>query len=119
MPYDRSDPEEGIKLWKAAAALVFCVIVILSVCFVVNDAPRDDGIAEREAPCMLELNCSDAAQMHAYGLPSESDVLNWHVHGEWGFKDCDGNIRMFAQLPGETWRWDDLYDIKWRKAFQY
>lgn len=119
MSYDCSDPEGGIKLWKAAAALVFCIVVILSVCLVINDAPRDDEITEREAPRMLELDCSDAEQMHAYGLPSESDVLNWHVHGKWGYKDCNGNIQMFSQLPGETWRWDVLYGIKWRKVFQH
>lgn len=110
--------EGGIKLWKAAAALAFCILAILLIGGAVN-AGQGGETPATGAPCTLELDCSNAAQMHAYGLPTEADVLNWHVHGEWGYKDCNGNIQMFSRLPGETWRWDRLYDIKWRKVFQH
>lgn len=100
-------------------ASVFACIIVCAIVSVVSIATNGQEQAEEDFPVALVLDTGDPAQMHAYGLPSESDVLNWHVHGEWGYKDCDGNIRMFAQLPGEAWRWDNLYDIKWRKAFQH
>lgn len=116
MPYDRSDPEEGIKLWKAAAALVFCVLVILFIGFVVNDAPRDDETPEPGTLYMLELNCSNAAQMHGYGMPTKADVIQWHVHGSWGYYQ-DGKLYASYDLPGRDDAWDTLYEIKPNPAF--
>lgn len=116
--YDREEAEEADafrKLMWAVGAAVACIVAIVLIAPLAGCEPEpepDDSVA-------LVLDTGDAAQMHAYGLPSKSDVLHWHVFGEWGYVDCDGNIRMYAELPGEGWRWDSLYEIKWRKAFQH
>ena len=116
MPYDCSDHEDGIKLWKAAAALVFCVLVILLIGFVVNDAPRDDEMPVPNTLYTLELNCSNAAEMHEYGLPTKVDVIQWHVHGSWGYYQ-DGKLYVSHDLPGRDDAWDALYEIGPNPAF--
>lgn len=115
-PYDRDEAEEADahrSLMKAIGAAIACIVAIALI------APLAGCTEEAQSPTTLVLDTGDAKAMHAYGLPSESDVLHWHVFGEWGYKDCDDNIRMYAQLPGEAWRWDSLYGIKWREAFQH
>lgn len=99
--------------------VVFTCVLMTCIAAVVSMVTDTQEEPVEQASVALVLNTEDASIMHSYGLPSKDDVVHWHVFGEWGYKDCNDNIRMFAQLPGETWRWDNLYDIKWRKAFQY
>lgn len=119
MPYDANgeayDPEPAPGLLKAVAAAVACILVVL---LAAQLAPAD-AQPEPDEPAVLTIDTSDAALMHAYGLPSEADVIHWHVHGEWGYRDCNGNVRKYDELPGEGWRWDGLYGIKWRAVFQH
>ena len=121
MPYDCAgrgiNPEEGFKPWKVVVAVALCILVILFVSFVMNDAPRDDEMPVPGTLYTLELDCSDSAQMHEYGLPTKADVIQWHVHGSWGYYQ-DGKLYASYDLPGRDDAWDTLYEIKPNPAFE-
>lgn len=100
-------------LFKAAVAFLACIVFIAAACFIVNDAPRE----EPQPTYMLQLDCTNAATMHAYGFPTKADVIQYHVNGSWGYYQ-DGILRSFHELPGYVERWDDLYGIGDNPAFQ-
>lgn len=100
-------------LFKAAVAFLACIAAIALACFIMNDAPRE----EPQPTYTLQLDCTNAAQMHAYGFPTKTDVMQYHVNGSWGYYQ-DGILRSFHELPGYEDRWDDLYGIEDNPAFQ-
>lgn len=97
---DRSD-----FLGRAVALVVTALFIFLLTAFVMSDAPR-----EEPDPHILTLNVTNAAQMHEYGLPTKTDVIEWHVHGRWAYK-ANGRYFVYADLPGGNVAWDELYDI--------
>ena len=123
MPYDANGcaiewepkPAPPGMLWKAVGLFLAALLAIAGTCWLTQqNAPQ-----EPSQRLTLAIDATDPHSMHAWGLPSESDVVHWHVHGEWAYKDVEGNIRRFTSLPGEAWRWDELYDITWRPVFQH
>lgn len=94
---------------KGLAALLFCSAVALACWGIVSDST----VPEEHAPeptYELQLDCSNAAVMHRYGLPTKADAMQWHVHGQWGWIK-DGKLYAFDELPGDSRAWDELYGI--------
>lgn len=102
---DRSD-----FLGRAVAGLVTALLIIGLTVFIMSDAP------EQPDPHILSINTTNAAQMHEYGLPTKTDVVEWHVHGRWAYR-ANGHFYLFADLPGGSTVWDDLYQIQPNSVF--
>lgn len=98
-------------LFKAVAYVVTALFIIILTAFILTDAPREES-----DPHLLTLNTTNAAEMHEYGLPTKTDVIEWHVHGSWAFK-ANGHFFVYADLPGGSSVWDDLYDISTNPVF--
>ena len=96
---------------KAIAAVLFSLAVILGLCFIVSDSTvPEESDAEPGPTYELVLDCSNAALMHRYGMPTKADCMQWHVHGQWGWI-TDGKLYAFDELPGDSRAWDELYGI--------
>lgn len=115
MPYDISghgigseDEGEGMLL-KAVFGVIAALLIIALAWFVISDAPRENHV-EQPGSCVIELNTSNAALMHQYGMPTRADVMEWHYHGQWGYMQGD-TLHAFADLPGDSRVWDVLYGI--------
>ena len=102
---DRSD-----FLGRAVAGLVTALLIIGLTVFIMSDTP------EQPDPHVLTLNTTNAAQMHEYGLPTKTDVIEWHVHGHWAYR-ANGHAFTYADLPGGSTVWDDLYQIEPNTVF--
>ena len=100
-------------LGRAVAGLVTALLIIGLTVFIMSDAPRE----EQPDPHLLTLNTTNAAQMHEYGLPTKTDVIEWHVHGSWAYM-ANGHSFVYADLPGGSTVWDDLYQIDANPVFK-
>lgn len=108
--------EDGF-LWRAVAGLVTAVFLILLTAFIVTDtAGQSDEMPVPGTLYTLELDCSNSALMHEYGMPTKVDVIQWHVHGSWGYYQ-DGKLYVSHDLPGRDDAWDTLYEIGPNPAF--
>ena len=99
-------------LGRAVALVVTALFIILLTVFIMSDAPP----AEND-PHMLSLNTSNTAQMHEYGLPTKTDVIEWHVHGSWAYM-ANGHSFVYADLPGGSAVWDALNQIDATPVFK-
>lgn len=95
---------------KAIAAVVFCLAVIAGLCFIVDDSTPEQVRDDPAPTYTLQLDCSNTALMHKYGMPTKADCMQWHVHGQWGWIK-DGKLYAFDELPGDSRAWDELYGI--------
>ena len=96
---------------KGLAALLFCAAVALACWGIVADSTApEESDAEPGPTYELALDCSNAALMHRYGMPTKADCMQWHVHGQWGWIE-DGKLYAFDELPGDSRAWDELYGI--------
>ena len=93
-------------LGRAVALVVTALLIIGLTVFIMSDAPRE----EQPDPHIIALDITNSAQMHQYGLPTKVDVLEWHMHGQWGYK-LDGTHFWHGDLPGMQSTWDELYGI--------
>lgn len=98
-------------LGRAVALVVTALLIIGLTVFIMSDAPREEN-----DPHVLTLNTTNAAEMHAYGMPTKTDVIEWHVHGRWAYK-ANGRSFVYADLPGGCTVWDDLYKIQPNTVF--
>ena len=98
-------------LGRAVAGLVTALLIIGLTVFIMSDAPR-----ETNDPHILTVNTTNAAEMHTYGLPTKTDVIEWHVHGRWAYM-ANGHSFVYADLPGGSTVWDDMYDISTNPVF--
>lgn len=98
-------------LGRAVAGLVTALLIIGLTVFIMSDAPR-----ETNDPHILSVNTTNAAEMHMYGLPTKTDVIEWHVHGRWAYM-ANGHSFVYADLPGGSTVWDELYDISTNPVF--
>ena len=103
---DRSD-----FLGRAVALVVTALFIIGLTVFIMSDAPREEN-----DPHVLTIDTNNAAQMHEYGLPTKTDVIEWHVHGHWAYR-AGGHMFTYADLPGGSTVWDDLYSIDANAVF--
>lgn len=111
MPYDANgeayDPDENGGIIKAAAAAIACILLI-AVCWRI--AATQPETVDNQPTYRLVLDCGNAALMHAYGMPTKADVMEWHMSGRWGWIE-DGRLIAFDELPGDSRAWDELYGI--------
>ena len=98
-------------LGRAVALVVTALFIFLLTAFIMSDAPR-----EETNPHILSVDITNTAQMHEYGLPTKTDVIEWHVHGSWAYR-ANGRSFMYADLPGGCTVWDDLYKIQPNTVF--
>lgn len=112
------DDTEGFDLMRVVAAVIASLLLIAAVgSFVLDDAPRavdDQPVAVDTAT--LSVRTNNAAEMHRYGMPTKADVMEWHYSGQWGYK-AGTNYYVYADLPGESAAWDELYGIEPNPAF--
>ena len=95
---------------KGLGALLLVCAVIFSISFIVQDS-TPEPVQDDPAPTYtLQLDCSNTAMMHKYGMPTKADCMQWHVHGQWGWIE-DGKLYAFDELPGDSRSWDELYGI--------
>ena len=60
------------------------------------------------------INAGDERAMHAVGLPTKADVLEWHETGRWGYgryEDGEYVVRTFTELPDGAELWDGIYGL--------
>lgn len=98
--------DRGGFLWRAVAGFIAAIFIIMLTAFIMTDAPRD----EAPDPGTLAIDTSNAAAMHEYGMPTKTDVLEWHVHGHWAYR-ANGHSFVYADLPGGSEPWDALYGV--------
>jgi hypothetical protein len=102
----------GNMLTRAAALVVAALLIIGLAAFVLSDAPREDN-----DPHILSVNTTNTAEMHTYGLPTKVDVIEWHTHGRWAYM-ANGHSYVYADLPGGSSVWDELYSIDENPVFK-
>lgn len=99
---------------KGVGVLLVVCAAILAMCGIVDDSTPAEP--QPEPTYTLNLDCTNAAEMHSWGLPTKADVVEYHVHGQWGFYQ-DGILMAFDDLPGQNDKWDRLYEIEDNPAF--
>lgn len=60
------------------------------------------------------INAGDERAMHAVGLPTKADILEWHETGRWGYGQYENGeyvVRTFTELPDGAELWDDIYGL--------
>lgn len=106
------DPDErGGMLSRAVAMVVTALLIIGLTVFIMSDAPHEEN-----DPHILSVNTTNTAEMHTYGLPTKVDVIEWHTHGRWAYM-ANGHSYVYADLPGGSTVWDDLYKIQDNPVF--
>ena len=98
-------------LGRAVALVLFALVVIIGAWLITTDTP------EQPDPHILSINTTNAAEMHMYGLPTKTDVIEWHVHGRWAYM-ANGHSFVYADLPGGSTVWDELYQIENNPVFK-
>lgn len=116
--YDLDDYGRDDSGPVAVACLVIAVIIaIAGICFIFNDTPTEEQEQKMTGSGYeLVLDCSNAYQMHRYGLPTKADCMQYHVHGQWGYYMA-GDLYAYDDLPGGSDAWDKLYGIEDNPAF--
>ena len=98
------------KLPQALFAAALCIVAILFFgWFMLFDTTQQEPI-ENHSTYVLNVDTSNAALMHRYGLPTKADCMEYHVHGQWGYY-IDGMLYAYDRLPGLSESWDSLYEI--------
>lgn len=105
------EDNEGFELRYAVFAVIAALLIIAAAAFVISGEPREDT-----DPHILSVNTTNTAEMHAYGLPTKADVMEWHTHGRWAYM-ANGHSYVYADLPGGSNVWDDLYSIDANPVF--
>lgn len=93
---------------KGVGVLLVVCAAILAMCGIVDDSTPAEP--QPEPTYTLNLDCSNNALMHRYGMPTKSDVMEWHVHGQWGYFEGK-TLVAYDELPGDSRAWDALYGI--------
>lgn len=98
------------RLKYAIAVALICFAAIVGMSFILNDSTPKQEPVYNTATYSLTLDASNAALMHKYGLPTKADVMQYHVHGQWGFF-LGGTLYAYDRLPGDSKAWDEMYEI--------
>ena len=104
----------GVAALLAMAALAAAFLAFILADTPINDADADAGDGVAVGAPVLQLDTSNAALMHSYGLPTKDDVMHFHLGGVWGYYEVwDGSdaLRAYDELPGSESMWDEVYGI--------
>ena len=96
-------------LFYAVCVALACIVAIATIGHATTPAVQEP---EHEA-LVLEIDTSNAAQMHKYGLPTREDVMQYHISSRWAYQR-DGVTVEVDELPGGYATWYELYGLdKW------
>lgn len=104
------EDNDGFDIMRVVAAVIASLLLIAASVSVLGDAPREVYNQPIVDTSTLSVDTGNAAQMHRYGMPTRADVMEWHYSGQWGYK-AGTNYYVYADLPGESAAWDELYGI--------
>lgn len=116
MPYDINgkgyDPNEheynGVM--RAVAVAIAAVIAIVIIGYGLESCGAEEEPAYIAEQSLFTINTNNSAQMHRYGMPTKTDVMQWHMNGQWGYWS-GGTLNAFDELPGNSRDWDAFYGI--------
>ena len=117
--YGLSDYDVGIGCTTIlAVALGIPLLVALAVFAFQGEASSPDPSRPSEAFAGavgdVPIDAGDERAMHAVGLPTKQDVLEWHETGRWGYGRYEGGeyvVRTFDALPDGAAFWDGVYGL--------
>ena len=102
-------PISDIIIFVIVPAILIATIVVAVDYSIANQEPM---FVQDEVVCDdAMLDTSNAARMHNLGLPTKEDVMQWHIHGQWGYYEYGTQV-SYADLPGDPAFWDKLYGIE-------
>ena len=108
---------EDLTLGAVTVAIACILLVGAVIAGVAGMVSSCSAPQEQEAVhSALVVEAGNAAEMHAYGLPTKADVMEWHLHGQWAYMQ-NGVLMAFDDLPGSPERWDAFYGIAPNPAF--
>ena len=105
--YRPSDADVGIGCTAVlAVALGIPLLIALAVLALQGEGPAPDPTQSADAAFAgtvgdVPINAGDERAMHAVGLPTKQDVLEWHETGRWGYGRYEGGeyvVRSFDEL---------------------
>lgn len=118
--YGPSDTDVGVGCMAVLIAVLGIPLAIALVAFAFQGealAPEPTRAADTEFcadACDVPINAGDERAMHAVGLPTKRDVLEWRETGSWGYGRCEGSewvVRTFDELPDGAAVWDGIYGL--------
>jgi hypothetical protein len=117
--YGPSDADVGIGC-ATVLVIVLGIPLMLAVLLLSFQSGPVEGSASGSASEFagavsdVPINAGDERAMHAVGLPTRADVLEWHETGHWGygrFEDGEYVVRTFDELPDGAEVWDEVYGL--------
>ena len=117
--YGPSDADVGIGcVTVLIAALGIPLLVALAVFAFQGEAsqPGPPHVDEEFTSSVgdVPISAGDERAMHAAGLLTKADVLEWHETGRWGYGRFEGGeyvVRTFDELPDGAVFWDGVYGL--------
>ena len=117
--YGPSDADVGIGCMTVLIAVLGIPLMFALLILSLQGEPAESTVSEptsefastvNDAP----INAGDERAMHAVGLPTKRDVLEWHETGHWGYgryEDGKWVVRTFDELPDGAVVWDGIYGL--------
>lgn len=117
--YGPSDADVGVGCMAVLIAVLGIPLAIALLALSFGGEPAENAghgaapefvVSVNDAP----INAGDERAMHAVGLPTKRDVLEWHETGSWGYGRYEGGewvVRTFDELPDGAAVWDDIYGL--------
>ena len=115
-----SDYDVGVGcVTVVVAALGIPLVIALTVLAVQGEAqvPETARLADAQFSADVSdvpINAGNERAMHAVGLPTKNDVLEWHETGRWSYGRYEGGeyvVRTFDELPDGAEVWDEIYGL--------
>ncbi|MBQ9002617.1 MAG: hypothetical protein IJ087_12265 [Eggerthellaceae bacterium] len=117
--YGPSDYDVGVGCVSALIAVLgIPLLIALVILAFQGDASQHEPSCQSESfagsVSDIPINAGDERAMHAVGLPTKADVLEWHETGRWGYGRFEGDewvVRAFDELPDGAAFWDGVYGL--------
>lgn len=114
-----SDADVGIGCMTVLVAVLGIPLTLAILLMSFQGEPVESADSETSsrfaAPASdVPINAGDERAMHAVGLPTKADVLEWHETGHWGYgryEDGEYVVRTFDELPDGAAVWDGIYGL--------
>ena len=117
--YGPSERDVGVGCATVLVAVLGIPLIVALVVFAFQgeaSQPGPPNVDEEFASSVgdVPINAGDERAMHAAGLPTRADVLEWHETGRWGYGRFEGGeyvVRTFDELPDGAAVWDEIYGL--------
>lgn len=105
--YGPSDYDVGIGCMTVLIAVLGIPLMLALLTLSLQGEPAESTVSEAASEFEgavndVPINAGDERAMHAVGLPTKRDVLEWHETGRWGygrFEDGEWVVRTFDSCP--------------------